>query len=365
MNNMDLEPAANDNRVPGYGWALRWAGLTIIAIPFAYIVAPSISALLLWISNAILQFGWSFPRLADLAQIVALLIGLSVSLGFVHSRLLKVYLHEARGYFVSTVAGWCLAALAMALIAFFANRSSVSSLVITAVSLVTSGAVVGAAQSIHLQRHFRLGYVWLAINTLAFSSLLLIGSSAESILEFVVILCLPGLISGFGMRTLLARSPILRKQPGSLQDGQGGDLLTRWRWFFIPASLAVFFVLATWGYAKGQLAVAKAQGVYSTPEQAILDRFSEGWGGANVLRIENVHAGPNNPNGSQPHVWFGGADLYLDRVPESGRRTHYVTGSFYVRVKDGWVYMPEGAFPTYVGWVMSLYRLEEIRNSTG
>jgi hypothetical protein len=188
------------------------------------------------------------------------------------------------------------------------------------------------------------------------------GSAAESIFELVLFLGLPGLLSGFGMRMLLTRSAGVLNSHKNLQDHQRIVLITRWRWSLLPVALTVFFVLATWGYAKGHLAVAKARGVYPTPEEAILARFSEGWGGANVVSIKHVHAGPNDPNRSQPHIWFGGADVYLDRIPQGGRRTHYVTGSFYVRVEDGWVYMPEGAFPPYVGWVMSLYGLEGVNS---
>jgi hypothetical protein len=362
MDRQGTETTAKETHMPGIAWALFWAALVTLSIPLAYIIAPSIAALLLWVTDAASRIGWSFPRFGDFSQVIGILIGLSLILGFVQAKLLKAYLPRMRKYLLFTLAGWWLASLAIALIAVLARRVEVSSMVIAAVSLVTAGAIVGALQSIPLQQHIPEGYLWMLINTLAFCSMVLMGSAADSILELVVFLCLPGLISGFGMRILLTRSAGLLESPESLADRQTADLITRWRWILIPAALVGFFVLATWGYAKGQLAVAKARGVYPTPEQAIIGRFGEGWGGANVVNIENVHAGPNDPDGSQPHIWFGGADVYLDRVPEGGRRTHYVTGSFYVQIKDGWVYMPEGAFPPYVGWVMSLYGLEGVNS---
>jgi hypothetical protein len=33
-------------------------------------------------------------------------------------------------------------------------------------------------------------------------------------------------------------------------------------------------------------------------------------------------------------------------------RDYYDTGSFYLRVRDGWVHVPEGAFPEFIGFVM-------------
>lgn len=364
---MDYPGAAPNNKetpVPGFAWALLWAALITLSIPLAYIFAPSIAALLLWITDAASGIGWELPQFGDFSQVIGILIGLSLILGFVQARLLKTYLSRMRWYLLYTLAGWFLASLAMALIAVLARRVEVINIVIISVSLIAAGAIVGIMQSIPLQRHIHHGYLWVATNTLAFASLILMGSTAESILELVLFLCLPGLISGFGMRALLTRRVGVFKPAGSLPDQAAADLVTRWKWLLIPIALVVFFVLATWGYAKGQLAVARARGVYPTPEEAITDRFSEGWGGANVVSVENVHAGPNDPHGSQPHIWFGGADVYLDRVPEGGRRTHYVTGSFYVRVADGWVYMPEGAFPPYVGWVMALYKLEGVDGSS-
>jgi hypothetical protein len=331
------ELTTKQTHVPGLTWALLWAALVTLSIPLAYIIAPSIAALLLWITNAANRIGWSFLQVSEFSQIVGVLIGLGLILGFVQARLLKVYLQSMRRYLLFTLAGWFLASLALALIAGFAGRTKASSIIITAVSLITTGAIVGALQSIPLQRYIPRGYLWVGINTLAFSSLLLMGSAAESIFELVLLLCLPGLISGFGMRTLLIQSAGLLKSSGSLPDRQTVDFVTRWKWILIPVALAVFFMLATWGYAKGQLVVAKARGIYPTPEEAIIGRFGEGWGGANVVSIENIHARMNDPDGSQPHIWFGGADVYLDRIPEGGRRTHYATGSFYVQAKmDGY-----------------------------
>jgi hypothetical protein len=37
-----------------------------------------------------------------------------------------------------------------------------------------------------------------------------------------------------------------------------------------------------------------------------------------------------------------------------------MTGSYYLRVKDGWVHVPEGALPEFIGWVMTLYDMEDV-----
>jgi hypothetical protein len=94
-------------------------------------------------------------------------------------------------------------------------------------------------------------------------------------------------------------------------------------------------------------------------EQAVIANNSRGFGGAEVVRIENVHAAPNSRT-AQPHVWFGGATVYLDRVPAGRTWDHYSAGSFYIHVRQGWVPMPEGAFPGFIGWVMELYNMEGV-----
>jgi hypothetical protein len=139
----------------------------------------------------------------------------------------------------------------------------------------------------------------------------------------------------------------------------GGSEKRRIAWVGLAALVPLFFG-CIWAYAASQLALAKNEGIYSTLEEAIIKRNSQGWGGARVVSIENVWAEPNSRN-AQPHVWFGGAEVYLDRIPQGGKRDHYSAGSFYLHSREGWVHVPEGAFPEFIGFVMELYNLEGVR----
>jgi hypothetical protein len=127
------------------------------------------------------------------------------------------------------------------------------------------------------------------------------------------------------------------------------------------AALVPLFFVCSWVYAVSQLALAKNAGVYPTVEQAIIANNSQGWGDAEVVSIEGVRAGPNRPD-AQPHVWFGTAYVTLDKVPRGydSDHDHYMSGSYYIHVKEGWVLVSEGAFPEFIGWVMELYNMEGV-----
>jgi hypothetical protein len=129
---------------------------------------------------------------------------------------------------------------------------------------------------------------------------------------------------------------------------------------FGMVALVPMFFLCLWIYAATQLALAKNEGIYPTVEKAVIMRNSQGWGGAQVIKVEDVRASVNRHDGSQPHVWFGGARVYLDRVPRGWDRTEYSAGSYFIHVEGGWVHVPEGAFPEFIGWVMALYGMEGV-----
>jgi len=81
-----------------------------------------------------------------------------------------------------------------------------------------------------------------------------------------------------------------------------------------------------------------------------------------VVSITNIQTSPNRRDGSQPYIWFGTATVKLDRVPAGLSRSSYFAGSYYIHTRAGWVFMGEGAFPEFVGWVMQLYNLEGARD---
>jgi len=50
----------------------------------------------------------------------------------------------------------------------------------------------------------------------------------------------------------------------------------------------------------------------------------------------------------------------MDQAPEGNDLDYYQSGSYYIHVKEGWVFVGEGAFPEFIGWVMELYNMEGV-----
>lgn len=347
---------------PKFLWVLGWVLLSVLTIPLAGLLMAPMAALLLAMVNAFSAIGWFAMNSGEITRAIGTLFGLAITTSVTQWLLLRSFLPGAQRWIPATMAGWLVGGLVIAAEVTISNSLGLPTLLAYAFGAVSIGAILGSAQMLYLRRIIPNAGWWLAINVLAFSSLLLVGRTATSLIELLVVLSLPGLITGVGMRALIVHMPKRSGEAGVSTRGPGRSL-PRWSWLvFTGLCLMLLFFLGTWVYAKSHLALAKNEGIYDTPEEAVLALNSSGWGGAEVIRIENVHAGPNFPNGTLPHVWFGGADVYLDRIPDGGRWDHYAAGSYYLRVKEGWVHIPEGALPDYIGLVMVLYGLEGAGN---
>ena len=117
-------------------------------------------------------------------------------------------------------------------------------------------------------------------------------------------------------------------------------------------------VLAVWGYTSAQLALAHARGVYATAEEGMRSLLDRGYVG--ITRADIRYAGPNSFNASQPHVWYVIAEVRASRRRDGsllGARGCDAPGSFFLGTKQGWVHVPEGAFPQFVGFWMSVLGL--------
>jgi hypothetical protein len=101
---------------------------------------------------------------------------------------------------------------------------------------------------------------------------------------------------------------------------------------------------------------AKREGVYATPEEGMRARVTKSW--ISLESVEIQYAGPNARDGSNPHVWFVVAQVRAASRASGAAvspRGYDSAGSFFVRVQDGWVHIPEGQLPELVGHLMRLF----------
>jgi hypothetical protein len=124
----------------------------------------------------------------------------------------------------------------------------------------------------------------------------------------------------------------------------------------IMLSFSVDALAASWWYTTAQLAMARWRGTYPTAEEAMRAIIDRGYVG--VSRVDILYAGPNSSHGWQPHVWYAVAEVRADRRADGsamGLHGCDAAGSFFLQTKEGWVHVPEGAFPTLIGLWMPVF----------
>lgn len=342
--------------VPGWPWAIGWAAGTTAAFPLAWFMMVPFAAGLLFLLELVGAGNRIDP---NLLRALGFLLALALMVATLQWLLLRRHLTVAGWWFGATVASWLAAGTLLAVASVLAARMNAGPLPgIWMIAPVALGLFLGVSQMLILRRLTPHAAWWIPLNLVIFAPILLARGAFGRIPELVFALALPGSLTAAGLWWLLREAA---KQGGARETP---EVTAKASWFRRPGVLAILAVallalcfLAPWAYAIGQLELAKSEGIYASVQEAVMARNSTGWGGARVVSIEDVHAGPNRRDGLD-HVWFGGAEVTLDRIPQGGRHMEYSTGSFYIRVRDGWVHMPEGAFPELVGWLMEVYDLE-------
>jgi len=111
-----------------------------------------------------------------------------------------------------------------------------------------------------------------------------------------------------------------------------------------------------WVYTTAQLNLAHSKGVYATAEQGMLANVEKHYSADRNVKI--LYAGTNSFDGSQPHVWYVIAEVRATSRADDSELGHNgcdAPGSFYLQTREGWVYMPEGAFPGFIGFWMKVF----------
>ena len=128
------------------------------------------------------------------------------------------------------------------------------------------------------------------------------------------------------------------------------------RWILVLLGFGLICVVSSWIYTTVQLNIAQANGVYSSPEQGMIARAEQYYTADRQVKI--LHAGTNSFDGTKPHVWNVIAEIHASARADGSALGHngcYAPGSFFLQTKEGWVYVPEGAFPGFIGFWMDVF----------
>jgi hypothetical protein len=124
-------------------------------------------------------------------------------------------------------------------------------------------------------------------------------------------------------------------------------------WVLFCGGLFTFF---SWSYTTSRLELARREGIYPTAEEGMRTMIARDYVGLQKVEIE--YAGPNAFDGGSPHVWFVIARVWADsRADESPLHEmgYDYPGSFFLHTREGWVHVPEGVFPEFIGFWMPVF----------
>jgi hypothetical protein len=128
------------------------------------------------------------------------------------------------------------------------------------------------------------------------------------------------------------------------------------RWVLVLLGFSLICVASSWIYTAVQLNIAQANGVYSSPEQGMIARVEQYYTADRQVKI--LHAGTNSFDGTKPHIWYVIAEIRASARADGSALGHNgcdAPGSFFLQTKEGWVYVPEGAFPGFIGFWMDVF----------
>ncbi len=359
-------------------WPL-WVVLNLAAIPLAILAAMALVVL----ARPLIQFDGQAPLNimqailygTMLILVTAVRAPLDISQAILYGTmlilvtavlqwlLLRRYLENAAVWIPLTAVGWLAGILLIFLVWPVIEATSNEWLPAFAPPLL--GALVGLAQWLYLRRMVDHAGYWVLASTIgygllargAFSSFISIPDFHFVILDilFVIldilfVILAPFAITGLALFLLLRQGDITENKKQKTENGKRVGLAALAVLLMIP-----LFFAGSWVYVTAQLTLAKAIGIYATPEEGMTQTVIKGAGEYPVERVEIITARVS----SQPRVWYVRAWVFADQRAD-GKPTPrgYGAWSHFLRVEEGWVHVPEGAFPGFVGWVMELYGLE-------
>jgi hypothetical protein len=127
-------------------------------------------------------------------------------------------------------------------------------------------------------------------------------------------------------------------------------------WLILGTFLA--FCACSGVYTVVQLNIARSKGVYETAEQGMLSQVDQYYPADREVKV--LYAGTNSFDGSKPYIWYVIVEIHAAERADGSEMGHNncdAPGSFFLQTKEGWVHVPEGAFPTFIGFWMDIFDL--------
>ena len=137
------------------------------------------------------------------------------------------------------------------------------------------------------------------------------------------------------------------------------------RWLVIALGIILGGVAISWVYTTYQLAHARSDGVFQTPEEGMLALVDQYYPPDREVKM--LYAGPNSKDGSKPYIWYVIMEVYASARADGsamGDNGCDAPGSYFLQTKEGWVHVPEQDFPEIIGFWMNVFNLAGAGQST-
>jgi hypothetical protein len=124
----------------------------------------------------------------------------------------------------------------------------------------------------------------------------------------------------------------------------------------VLAALAACWFIGIYAFASLRVFQVKSLGVYQSPEEAIRSFSTDRWGVKG--QIGGIRCSPVSFEDKNERLRWCSASVWYEQNPEGNYHNPRLSAGYFVRLRDGWVHMPETDILVGVPKVLQLYSME-------